>query len=478
MGEEILSSQFTDADYETYYHKLDQETEVLRSMFDNQQFNQSSAMCGIEQEAWITNKTHYPMPENQYLLDQMQSDLLSPELALFNIELNTTPQHLASQGLSNMHRELSSLWQECEEKLQQKKLLLHMVGILPTVRDDELILENMSRMNRYQALNEQVLKSRKGKPLKLNIVGKEHLKSEHLDVMLESAATSFQIHRQVPAELSARYYNAAILISGFMVALSANSPFLFGRQLWDETRIPLFEQAVEVGGYGDAAHGPIRRVTFGSDYAKNSVFECFEENLAHYPVLLPVALKEKDNRLPHLRMHNGTIWRWNRPLIGFDENDNPHVRIEHRVVSAGPTVTDEIANAVFFYGLQEYFASLPEAPEISLTFSDSKNNFYAAAQHGLNTTIRWLDGKKHPITSLLSTELVKNACEGLAMLEVDRNVIKEYMEIVEARIAKKQTGAEWQKAIVNKYGKDMEQLAAKYWELQKTGNPVHDWSIT
>jgi len=477
MGDEIQSSQFSNADYSAYYKHLKKETENLKGMFDEQAFSESQAMCGIEQEAWITNQKNYPVPENQYLLDEINSDLLSPELAQFNIELNVHPQYIKGGGLRKMHHELSELWSLCEEKLRKKDLHLHMVGILPTVRDKELVIKNMSSMNRYQALNEQVLKLRKGKPLNLDIVGVEHLKSEHFDVMLESAATSFQIHRQVPVEQSARYYNAAILVSAPMVALCANSPFLFGRSLWDETRIPLFEQAVETGGYGDAAHGPIRRVTFGSGYVRHSIFELFQHNFDHYPILLPVKLDETDNSLPYLRMHNGTIWRWNRPLIGFDEKNNAHVRIEHRVISAGPTVLDEMANSVFFYGLQEYYAKLEEAPEAILSFSESKNNFYAAAQHGLNAKIHWLNGKKSPILNLLSSELIRNARIGLNMLDVDENDIEDYLGVIEARLRKKQSGAEWQKTYAKKHGNDMNQLAARYWELQNSGNPVHDWSL-
>ena len=187
-----------------------------------------------------------------------------------------------------MHEELLVLWRDCELALKEKNLLLEIIGILPTVRDKELIIDNMSLLNRYKALNTQVMKSRRGKPLCLDIAGIEHLRSFHEDVMLESAATSFQIHRQVPFNKSVRYYNTAIILSAPMVAIAANSPYLFGKQLWQETRIPLFEEAVEVGGYGQAYAGPIRRVSFGTGYARNSLLECFKENLDHFPVLLPV----------------------------------------------------------------------------------------------------------------------------------------------------------------------------------------------
>jgi hypothetical protein len=54
-------------------------------------------------------------------------------------------------------------------------------------------------------------------------------------------------------------------------------------------------------------------------YARESILECFEANRTRYPVLLPAVMDEPPESLAHLRLHNGTIWRWNRPLIGFDE---------------------------------------------------------------------------------------------------------------------------------------------------------------
>jgi len=477
MGDEIVSSQFSDADYSNYWEKLSSETRLLRQMFQDQLFEDGQAVFGLEQEAWIVDHECQPKPENQFLLDQMNSELLSPELAKFNIELNVTPQLLARDGLQKVHRELEELWTKCEESIAQKNLKLQMIGILPTVKESDLTLKYMSEMKRYRALNEQVLKSRNGSPIRLDIVGNEHLKCDHNDVMLESAATSFQLHRQIPPAASARYYNTSIILSAITVAISANSPYLFESELWDETRIPLFEQAVEVGGYGSAARGPIRRVTFGSGYAKETILECFNENLAHYPVLLPVKFDSEESELRYLRMHNGTIWRWNRPLIGFDENKKPHLRIEHRVISAGPTVIDEMANAVFFTGLQEYYATIENAPENKLSFSDAKSNFYSAAQHGLETKIRWLNGEKISITNLVLNELIANAKLGLRQLDVDDVLINEYLHIIQARVRSGQTGAIWQKKYVAKHGRDVTLLAKAYWQNQKTGAPVHQWLV-
>lgn len=477
MGDEIRSSRFLDEDYQAYFEKLNQETQLLTEWFQNGAFSDDNAMCGIEQEAWIINDEFYPSPDNQFLLDAMQNELLSPELAKFNIELNVTPQRLTEKGLSTMHKELLNLWQQCDATFQQKNLHMQMIGILPTVRDQELVVDNMSQLNRYYALNEQVMKSRAGKPLCLDIVGVEHLRSVHSDVMLESAATSFQIHRQVPFNQSVRYYNASIFLSAPLVAIGANSPFLFFKNLWDETRIPLFEQAVEVGGYGHASAGPIRRVSFGSGYVRNSLLECFTENLAHFPVLLPVNFSNPAQDLKHVRMHNGTIWRWNRPLIGFNEDNVPHLRVEQRVASAGPTVVDEIANSAFFYGLQEYYANCELPPEKELEFSKAKTNFYLAAQHGLDARINWLNNKTLSISSLIVDELLDKAKVGLDMLGIDKNDSQDYLGIIEARARTKQNGASWQKQYVKKYNCNMRELAEQYWNNQISETPVHEWEI-
>ncbi len=477
MGDEIHNCVFSDEDTQEYFKKLHAETELLKTWFANGRFTDDTAMGGIEQEAWIIDQEYRPSPENQYLIETLQSEFLSPELAKFNIELNVTPQILQADGLRKIHTELAQLWAKCEKVLEPKALRLQMIGILPTVCDDDLVVGNMSSMNRYAALNEQILKSRQGKPLQLDIVGKEHLCRTHADVMLESAATSFQIHRQIPLSQAVRYYNAAIFLSAPMVAIGANSPSLFGKNLWDETRIPLFEQAVEVGGYGHAIAGPIRRVSFGSGYARKSMFECFIENIVHYPILLPELLLDPVEKLSHLRLHNGTIWRWNRPLIGFNQHNVPHLRVEHRVVSAGPTIADEMANTAFFYGLQEYYANCVDVPEDILEFAHAKTNFYLAAQHGLSAKVTWLGSKSVKLNHLILDELCDKAKLGLEKLSIDKKDIDYYLGIIRARASNQQNGSSWQRRFIEKHGKDQQELAAQYWENQRSEKPVHEWII-
>ncbi|MCB1819824.1 MAG: hypothetical protein KDI77_18060, partial [Gammaproteobacteria bacterium] len=212
----------------------------------------------------------------------------------------------------------------------------------------DMSLSNISPLNRYYALNREVLRQRRGLPLRVDIEGRDHLVSEHCDVMLEAATTSFQIHLKAPAQFSRAYYNASIAASAPVLAAAGNAPFLFGKALWEETRIPLFEQAV-------VAPGP-PRVSMGSGYATHSLYEVFEENLRVYEPLLPMAFDAAAKEFRHLRLHNGVIWRWNRPLVGFDADGAPHLRIEHRALPAGPTFVDMIANAAFYLGLAHALA--------------------------------------------------------------------------------------------------------------------------
>jgi hypothetical protein len=308
----------------------------------------------------------------------------------------------------------------------------------------------------------------------LDIRGGEALCTEHSDVMLEAATTSFQIHLQVKASEAAAFFNAALMLSAPMVAATANSPFLFGRQLWQETRIPLFEQAVAVGGdiAGDAQ--VYRRVTFGSGYLQSSLLELFQENLAHYPPLLPHCHDTAPEDLHHLRLHNGTIWRWNRPLIGFGRDGTPHVRIEHRVVPAGPSIADSIANAALFYGLVHALADVPAWP--ALSFAQSRANFYAAAKDGLRAEVLWRDAKVS-LRQLLLTELLPLAKQGLATLAIAEADIAYYLGIIEARIGSEQTGSRWQQAFVDRHGRDMQALTLAYLECQRSGLPVHEWAL-
>jgi hypothetical protein len=373
-----------------------------------------------------------------------------------------------------MRNELLGTWRQCQEAAHDMDSMLMMIGILPTIRQKDLTLSNMADLRRYRALNEQVVARRKGRPLQINIHGRETLDIIHPDVMLEAATTSFQLHFQIPHDESARYFNASLITAGPLLASAVNSPFLFDHDLWDETRIPLFEQSVDVGNGSDSS---VHRVDFGNGYVKKSVMECFTENLKCHPVLLPLLMDEPSEHFAHLRLHNGTIWRWVRPLIGFDRVGIPHLRIEQRVLPAGPSVADMIANAALYFGLVRFLAGLKEAPENNLPFERARENLYAAARDGLNAELNWLGGGKLNARSLLLEEILPMARHGLKTLALDQDDADDALEILEDRIRSGQTGSAWQRAYRERHQADNLNLVVAYLERQRSGVPAHQWEI-
>jgi hypothetical protein len=474
MGREIDHSRYGAREIEAFAARLEQETALLGRMAEQAVFDDTRHVAGFELEAWIVDPGFFPLPINDALLEELGNPLVVPELSRFNVELNGEPQPLAGRGLLRMEDEFTDTWRDCLRAAHDLDSTLVMIGILPTLRGADLCLDNMSARNRYRALNAQVLALRGGRPVHLSICGREQIDLRQGDVMLEAAATSFQVHLQCPASRYARYYNASLLLSAATVAVAANSPYLFNTSLWDETRIPLFEQAVDTG----VARGPeTRRVSFGGGYLSGGPLALFRENVAHYPVLLPELYEEPPERLRHLRLHNGTIWRWNRPLVGFDADGLPHLRVEHRPMAAGPSVLDMMSNAALYYGAAYALAAREPAPESLLPFETARDNFYNAARDGLAAQVVWLDGRARPMRELLRDEILPMADDGLARLGVDAEARDRYLDTVAARVRTGQNGAAWQRAHVGKYGRDFMRLTADYLDRQRSERPVHEWDV-
>ncbi|OOY56108.1 glutamate--cysteine ligase [Solemya velum gill symbiont] len=476
MGQEIESSDFSEADYDAFAARLKEETELLGEMLsDDCQgtcFDDGSWVGGYELETWLVDADGMPAASNGEFLNHLGSEDAVAELARFNVEFNAPPSRLTGNLLSHMQVQLEQLWQSGQQVAEGLDTSLLATGILPTVEQRDLVLANMSDSTRYQALNQQVLRLREGRAIHLDIKGSEHLQMTHHDVMLEAATTSFQIHLQFPHHLVARIYNASKIVSAPLIAASANSPFLFQYSLWDETRIPLFEQSVPVG-----ASDYSQRVSFGVRYADESLFEIFDANLKRYPIMLPMLIDAKPEEFAHLRLHNGTIWRWNRPLIGFNRDGTPHLRIEQRVVPAGPTLSDQVANIAFYYGMVVAMAHMPDAPEKKLPFAASRDNFYAAARASLSASVNWLDGRQVGMQKLVLDELLPLASQGLEQLGIDQDDAEHYLSIVRERVASGQTGAAWQRQWVSEHGKEWRQLVLAYQERQQAGKPVHTWTL-
>ncbi len=477
MGQDIATSQFSESDFDQFMEHLRVETGLLREWFSQAAFADVHEVGGFEVEAWLVDNGARPAPFNEQFLAALDNPNVVPELSKFNVELNTPERTLTSDALGRMQADLEATWRRCEDVGANMDVKPAMIGILPSVHADDMTLKNMSDRERYRALNEQVLRLRRGHPLILDIQGRDRLQMQHHDVMLEAATTSFQIHVQVNKSNAVRLYNAAQILSAPMVAVTANSPFAFGRDLWDETRVPLFEQSVNTCYESDVLRCPPARVTLGHGYIRTSLMELFAENLEHFPVLLPHLFATPVEDMSHVRLHNGTIWRWNRPLVGFGNDGTPHLRIEHRTVPAGPSVPDTIANAALFFGLARAMCDRDTAPESELKFEDARHNFYAAARHGLSAELKWFNGWVGSAQVLLLENLLPLARSGLAALGIDPAEIAAYLEIIEARVRSGQNGARWQRDYHARHGCTMAELTSVYLEHQQLGKPVHEWMI-
>lgn len=477
MGQEINRTRFSATDFQQFAARLADETAALRAFAAGGGFVDTRYVAGFELEAWLLDHAGRPNPVNEAYLRTLNDPLVVPELSRFNVELNAPPLEMGAGVLAAMEESLLSTWDHCQQVAHGMDAVLAMIGILPTIRDADLCLANMSAMNRFDVLNAQVLQQRAGLPIRIDIEGVDQLQLSRPDVMLEAATTSFQLHLQVPFGQAGRYYNASLIGCAPLLAAAANSPLLFGQRLWQETRVPLFEQAVELGGYRGLAEASVRRVSFGRGYVANSPLELFEENLEHYPVLLPMPQAEAPARFPHLRLHNGAIWRWVRPLIGFDAAGLAHMRLEQRVLPSGPTVLDMVANAALYFGLVHTLARQPRAAEADLPFGDARANFYAAARHGLQAELVWLDGRRYSARELILETLLPLARQGLRDFGLPDAEVEHYLGVVEARVRSGQTGSAWQLQRFATVGGDVHRMMDDYLVNQRSGAPVHEWSL-
>ena len=474
MGSEVTHRYFDAEDFSRFRERLDEETTLLKALFDGDGFSQRGDVAGFELEAWLVDQAGDPLADNETFLEQLGSPLVVPELAKFNVELNGSPCALTGSVFTRLHDELVATWAKCRRTADALGCHLVTIGTLPTANEHVFVADNMSTMVRYQSLNDRIMALRDGQKLNIEIEGDDPLSLRHDDVMLEAAATSFQIHLQCRPRSATRDFNASLLSAAPLVAVGANSPFLFGRTLWDESRIPLFEQAVDVGQRNKP------RVTFGRGYVRESLFELFEENRTEHLILIPMVQDAPATRFNHLRFQNGTMWRWVRPLIGFDFDGQVHLRIEQRVPSAGPTLKDCVANAAFYYGLVRGMGELTEPLDAHIPFNDARENFYNAARYGLGSHVCWWRGGRREelsIARLIEEELLPLARAGLESLEIPSEEIDTYLGIIAARTENRQNGAAWQRRWMQMNGGSLHELVAVYRSHQDTNAPVHTWPL-
>lgn len=456
-------------------------------MLRESRFDFDRPLAGLEIELNIVDARGEAAMRNAQVLAAIQQPDWATELGQFNIEINIEPQELAGDGALRLEDDVRARLNHAEERARSQDGHLVLIGILPTLREGDIGEGTLSANPRYRLLNEQIFAAR-GEDLHLAIEGVEHLDTHADSVAPEAACTSVQLHLQVSPETFAPHWNAAQAIAGAQVAVAANSPYLFGKELHKETRITLFEQATDTRPAELKAQGVRPRVWFGERWI-TSVFDLFEENVSYYPALLPLCEDEdprgelEQGRIPQLHeltLHNGTIYRWNRPVYAV-VNGVPHLRVENRVLPAGPSVSDIAANAAFYYGLMRVLPYAERPVWSQMSFRTAEDNLAAAARQGLDARLYWPGMGEVPAAELILRRLLPMAYEGLAEWGVDRPVAERLLSIIEGRCLAGRTGASWQVDRVRAQKGDrheaLRSMTLEYIERMHTNEPVHTWDV-
>lgn len=496
MGGNALSLAVTGRRRQQYRDKLQRCLDAVARMLREDAFSFDRQHMGLEIELCLVDDQQAPAMANGVVLEKINDPSFKTELSQHNVELNVPPRPLAGDEALDLEHELRTVLRQADAKAGDAGTSLVMIGTLPTLRPAHFHRRWISASGRYEMLNERILAAR-GEPLMLDMEGvaltasrhPERLQTANHTILPEAGCTSVQLHLQVrPGEFAA-HWNAAQALAGVQVAVAANSPFLLGKALWHETRIPLFLQATDTRPAELRNQGVRPRVWFGERWI-NSIFDLFEENVRYFPALLPETtgqdpLAELDaGRTPaltELQLHNGTVWRWNRPV--YDVVDGvPHLRVENRVLPAGPTVIDMLANAAFFYGAMRALTEQERPVWSQMSFHAAEENLHAGAKHGMDAQLYWPGiGWVRP-DELVLRQLLPLAHEGLRRGGVSQAARDRLLGVLEQRCLARRTGSTWQReTVLALQSRGLDRLAAlrgmlaRYREHMFGDEPVHRW---
>ena len=492
MGDEVRQTEFSRAHRQEYRRKVALSLDVFETMLHQSSFDFDRPLTGMEIECNLVDDQYQPAMSNSDVLASIADPAFQTELGAYNIEFNVPPRPLPGDAALDLEREVRASLNAAEEKANTDGAHIVMIGILPTLMPEHLSGHWMSESTRYQALNDSIFTAR-GEDVVIDISGPERLSVQAATIAPESACTSVQLHQQVSPADFAHNWNAAQVLAGPQLSLGANSPYFFGHELWAETRIELFAQATDTRPDELRTQGVRPRVWFGERWI-TSIFDLFEENVRYFPSLLPELSDEdpvaelaagRTPTLPELRLHNGTIYRWNRPVydvVTVDGVARPHLRVENRVLPAGPTVVDTIANSAFYYGALRTMADDDRPVWTKLSFAAAEKNFRAAAQHGMDAQLYW-PGLGHVTPDeLVLRVLLPMAHEGLRRRGVATEVRERFLGVIEGRAKTGRNGAVWQVETVHalqERGLTRPQALAEmlrlYCQRMHSNEPVHTW---
>ncbi|HSR22183.1 MAG TPA: glutamate-cysteine ligase family protein [Candidatus Eisenbacteria bacterium] len=489
MGQDVEKTQFTREDRQRYREKVRRCLDVFARMLAESRFESERRSMGLEIELNLADDQGDPAMVNEQVLDMIADPDFQTELAQFNIEINVPPQRLTGDVFDKLETALRGSLNHADAMAHKAGANVVMIGILPTVGPEHLSEETFSRNPRYALLNEQVLAAR-GEDIRIAIDGVDRLTTYTGSIAPEAACSSLQLHLQVNPVTVPAHWNASQAIAGVQLALGANSPFFFGKELWRETRIALFEQSADTRSDELKAQGVRPRVWFGERWI-TSIFDLFEENVRYFPSLLPICEDEDPvevldrgdvPQLGELRLHNGTIYRWNRPVYDVVRG-KPHLRVENRCLPAGPTAADVLANAALYYGLVKVLAEADRPVWSQMSFSAAEENFHNGARHGIDAKIYWPGVGEVPATELVLRRLLPMAHEGLEQWGVDTATKDRLLGIIEARCLTARNGAAWQAAafhsryVERDRPEALREMMRAYVEHMHSNEPVHTWPL-
>ena len=491
MGEQKVHLPSDKEDLRSFIRSLLNDVHALDQMLKLEWFESDVVRIGAEQEMVLVDKNH---KTSNVALEAMEvmKDLpwLESELALFNLEITLTPQEFTGACLSNLEKETLHRLSIIRDNLAGLGAAPLLTGILPTLRKSDLSLDNLTPKERYKALMNAINQQLLGSEYQLRITGIDELILKHDSPMLEACNTSFQVHLQVSPQEFVKMYNIAQTLAGPVMAIAANSPLVFGRRLWHESRIAMFQQSIDTRSSHKHLRERSPRVAFGNAWLKDSILDIYRDDIARYRVLMSSDIQEDSlkkiasgeiPKLKALQVHNSTVYRWNRPCYGISENGKPHLRIENRVLPSGPTVLDEVANAAFWLGLMVAFEEKYEDITKHILFAEARDNFMKAARYGIDTTFSWLDDTKISAIELIRSELVPLARRGLELRKVSSQDIDRYINVIETRANKHMNGARWllrgYTDLLKDVGKDeaLTTITAMTLQNQQKETPIHDW---
>ncbi len=491
MGQEVERREFTGEDRTRYREKVRRCLDVFARMLRESRFDVEKPMTGLEVELNLVDDACDPAMKNAEVLEAIADPDFVTELGRFNLEINVKPRRLPGGGLASFETAVRNSLNAAEDKACEVGAHMVIVGILPTLRLQHMNPDTLSANPRYRLLNDQIIAAR-GEDLEISIHGADRLRVTVDSIMPEAACTSMQLHTQVSPDDFPTYWNASQSIAGVQLAIGANSPFLFGKELWAETRIALFEQATDTRPEELKAQGVRPRVWFGERWV-NSIFDLFEENVRYFPALLPI-IDDEDPvavldggdtpSLAELRLHNGTIYRWNRPVYDVVRGV-PHLRVENRVLPAGPTVVDMLANAAFYFGLVRALVDDERPLWSQMSFGAAEENFHAGARDGIGAEVYWPGIGNIRATELVLRRLLPKAREGLDRWGVDRAESERLLGIIEQRCLTGRNGATWQRLMFHRLfdAGEMDRFDAlrevvhRYAAHMHGNRPVHEWPL-